>query len=109
MMLRENMHIILLLGGSDWDVLLYHSLITTLHRAPHFTSQTTQLINQGRILNIPVFATTQNAARLGETCPELGLDAPDGIKTACHVDKSLFSMVYASLQRSPPLLPHIHT
>jgi hypothetical protein len=45
-------------------------------------------------LNIPVFATTQNKARLGETCPELGLDAPGGVKTECHVDKTLFSMVY---------------
>jgi hypothetical protein len=51
-------------------------------------------------LNIPVFATTQNKARLGETCPELGLDAPDGVKTKCHLDKTLFSMMYTP--RHPP-------
>lgn len=48
----------------------------------------------GQLFNIPVFATTQNRARLGETCPELKLDQPDGIKTVCHLDKTLFSMMY---------------
>jgi hypothetical protein len=49
----------------------------------------------GQILQIPVFATTQNRARLGETVPELKLDAPGGIKTVVHADKTLFSMLYA--------------
>lgn len=31
-------------------------------------------------------------SRLGETCSELGLDGSDGVKTACHVDKTAFSM-----------------
>jgi hypothetical protein len=47
----------------------------------------------GQILNIPVFATTQNKARLGDTCPELGLDAPGGVQTVVHSDKTLFSML----------------
>jgi hypothetical protein len=49
----------------------------------------------GQILQIPVFATTQNKARLGETVPELMLDAPGGIETVVHADKTLFSMLYA--------------
>ncbi|KAL1655803.1 hypothetical protein SLS61_001827 [Didymella pomorum] len=48
---------------------------------------------QRKILNIPVFATTQNKARLGETCPELQLDAPEGVQTLVHADKTLFSMM----------------
>ncbi|KAL5370954.1 hypothetical protein PMIN02_012979 [Paraphaeosphaeria minitans] len=47
----------------------------------------------GQILQIPVLATTQNKARLGETVPELMLDAPAGIKTLVHADKTLFSML----------------
>ncbi|KAL5452075.1 hypothetical protein PMIN07_008426 [Paraphaeosphaeria minitans] len=46
-----------------------------------------------QILQIPVLATTQNKARLGETVPELMLDAPAGIKTLVHADKTLFSML----------------
>ncbi|SLM37640.1 Isochorismatase-like [Lasallia pustulata] len=45
-----------------------------------------------QILNFPIYATTQSRSRLGETCAELKLDAPDGAKTACHVDKTAFSM-----------------
>lgn len=49
-------------------------------------------LDAGEILNIPVFATTQQKAKLGETCHELGLDSPGGIQTKCHIDKSAFSM-----------------
>ena len=49
----------------------------------------------GQILQMPVFATTQNKARLGETVSELNLDTPGGIKTVVHADKTLFSMLYA--------------
>jgi hypothetical protein len=51
------------------------------------------IISQGQILNFPVFATTQNKARLGETCAELGLDAHGGVQTKIHADKTLFSMM----------------
>ena len=43
-------------------------------------------------MNFPIYATTQMRSRLGETCAELGLDDPQGVKTACHVDKTAFSM-----------------
>ncbi|KEQ72356.1 Isochorismatase hydrolase [Aureobasidium namibiae CBS 147.97] len=55
-------------------------------------STTQKLLKACQILDIPVFATTQLRAKLGETCSELGLDSPDGIKTQAHADKSAFSM-----------------
>lgn len=56
---------------------------------------TQKLLRAATILNIPVFATTQSRAKLGETCAELGLDKDDGsgIKTHAHVDKTAFSMM----------------
>lgn len=56
-------------------------------------STTQKLLKASSVLNIPVIATTQLKAKLGETCPELKLDAADGIKTIAHCDKSLFSML----------------
>lgn len=52
------------------------------------------MLRAASILNIPVLATTQQRAKLGETCAELGLDSDDteGNKTLVHADKSLFSM-----------------
>ncbi|KAF2804028.1 Isochorismatase hydrolase [Mytilinidion resinicola] len=50
------------------------------------------MLKASKILNIPVIATTQNRARLGETCAELNLDTPEGITTLIHADKTLFSM-----------------
>ncbi|CZT06782.1 hypothetical protein WAI453_012918 [Rhynchosporium graminicola] len=45
------------------------------------------MLQAASILSIPVYATTQNRARLGETCAELELS------TAIeHVDKTAFSM-----------------
>jgi nicotinamidase-related amidase len=55
-------------------------------------STTQKLLKACQILDIPVFATTQLRAKLGETCSELGLDSPEGIQTHAHVDKSAFSM-----------------
>lgn len=70
-------------------------------------STTQKLLRATQILDIPVFATTQSRAKLGETCAELGLDnnnnnsnSGDGneggngisIKTVAHVDKTAFSM-----------------
>ncbi|ELR06889.1 hypothetical protein VC83_05894 [Pseudogymnoascus destructans] len=49
------------------------------------TSQ--KLLRAASILSIPVYATTQNAARLGPTCPELNLST-----AVAEVDKTAFSM-----------------
>jgi len=48
---------------------------------------TKKLIRAAEILSIPIYATTQNRARLGETCAELSI--PNAVE---HVDKTAFSM-----------------
>jgi len=58
------------------------------------------MLKASQILDIPVFATTQLRGKLGETCPELGLDAEGGIKTKAHVDKSAFSMFVPEIQKA---------
>jgi hypothetical protein len=44
----------------------------------------------GKILDIPIYCTTQNAARLGATVSELKSNFPPDTK---EVDKTAFSMV----------------
>lgn len=55
------------------------------------------------ILSIPILATTQQRAKLGETCAELSIG--DTYKPAADVDKSAFSMwtsdVVAALEAIP--------
>ncbi|PBP18680.1 isochorismatase domain-containing protein [Diplocarpon rosae] len=48
---------------------------------------TKKMLKAASVLSIPVFATTQNRGRLGETCAEL--DLSNAIE---HVDKTAFSM-----------------
>lgn len=50
------------------------------------------MLQASRAIDMPVIATTQLRAKLGETCHELRLDMPDGYQTLAHVDKSAFSM-----------------
>ncbi|KAF1961664.1 Isochorismatase hydrolase [Byssothecium circinans] len=69
-----------------------------IHGFPNVIATTQKLLRASQILNIPVFATTQNKARLGETCPELALDTPGGVQTVVHADKTLFSMVTPSIR-----------
>ncbi|KAF9737650.1 isochorismatase family [Paraphaeosphaeria minitans] len=64
-----------------------------IHDFSRVVATTQKLLRASQILQIPVLATTQNKARLGETVPELMLDAPAGIKTLVHADKTLFSML----------------
>ncbi|KAF2030774.1 Isochorismatase hydrolase [Setomelanomma holmii] len=71
-----------------------------IHEFPKVVATAQKLLKASQVLNIPVFATTQNKARLGETCPELGLDAPGGIKTECHLDKTLFSMITPDVKKA---------
>lgn len=47
-------------------------------------------LRAGKILNIPIQITTQNAARLGSIVPELANELPKETKV---VDKTAFSMV----------------
>ncbi|KAK1063167.1 hypothetical protein LTR33_012349, partial [Friedmanniomyces endolithicus] len=73
---------------------------SAIHEFPRVVSTTQKLLRAAQLLDIPVFATTQLRSKLGETCPELGLDAPDGIKTKAHVDKSAFSMFVPELKKA---------
>jgi hypothetical protein len=52
------------------------------------------MIKAAQILNIPIYATTQNRARLGDTCPEL--DIKDAVVNA---DKTEFSMWVPEISR----------
>ena len=63
-------------------------------------STTQKLLKAAQILDIPVFATTQLRAKLGETCPELKLDEQDGVQTKAHVDKSAFSMFVPEIRKA---------
>ncbi|KAK0325433.1 hypothetical protein LTR54_005074 [Friedmanniomyces endolithicus] len=73
---------------------------SAIHEFPRVVSTTQKLLRAAQLLDIPVFATTQLRSKLGETCPELGLDAPEGIKTKAHVDKSAFSMFVPELKKA---------
>ncbi|KAH8805588.1 Isochorismatase-like protein [Xylogone sp. PMI_703] len=55
-------------------------------------STTQKMIKASNILNIPIYATTQNRARLGETCAELSI--PNAV---VHADKTAFSMWIPSI------------
>jgi hypothetical protein len=63
-----------------------------IHEYSRVIATTQKMLRAAQILQIPVLATTQQRAKLGETCAELQLDAPGGVKTLVHADKSLFSM-----------------
>ncbi|KAF2791892.1 Isochorismatase hydrolase [Melanomma pulvis-pyrius CBS 109.77] len=70
-----------------------------IHEFPQVIKTAQKLLRASQILDIPVFATTQNAPRLGPTCPELGLDVPGGVQTAVHADKTLFSMLTPEVRK----------
>jgi hypothetical protein len=55
---------------------------------------TQKLIKAASIFDIPIYATTQNRARLGETCPELSI--PNAIE---HADKTKFSMWIPAIEQ----------
>ncbi|KAF2456419.1 Isochorismatase-like protein [Lineolata rhizophorae] len=65
-----------------------------IHEYPKVIATTQKMLKA----YIPVFATTQQRAKLGDTCSELGLDSPDGYATQVHADKSLFSMWTSEVQ-----------
>lgn len=73
---------------------------SAIHEFPTVIATTQKVLKASKILNIPVFATTQNKNRLGETCSELGLDTEGGVQTLVHADKSLFSMLTPEVRKS---------
>ncbi|TVY12873.1 Isochorismatase domain-containing protein 2, partial [Lachnellula arida] len=76
-------------------------------------STTQKLLRFATILSLPIFITTQNAARLGPTCPELNLPPSPlpvpppsanekegkGLNVIEHVDKTAFSMWIPEISR----------
>ncbi|ETI28378.1 hypothetical protein G647_00827 [Cladophialophora carrionii CBS 160.54] len=58
------------------------------------TSQ--KMVKAAKILNFPIFVTTQNAARLGDTVEEVASLLPEG--SASAIDKTAFSMLVPDLQ-----------
>lgn len=71
-----------------------------IHEYEKVINTTQKMLKASKILDIPVFATTQLRSKLGETCPELGLDSAEGIKTKVHADKSAFSMWIPEVQKA---------
>lgn len=71
-----------------------------IYEFPKVIATTQKVLKASKILNIPVFATTQNKARLGETCSELALDTEGGVQTLVHADKTLFSMLTPEVRQS---------
>lgn len=76
---------------------------------PHSITTTQKLLRAAEILKIPVYATTQNSARLGPLCKELNLPVEvgaaggeggqSGPRVVEHVDKTAFSMWVPDIAR----------
>lgn len=58
----------------------------------------TKVLKAAEILGVPVYVTTQNRARLGDTVPELKAHLPDTLVKA-QADKTLFSMWVPEIAR----------
>jgi hypothetical protein len=78
---------------------MYHPKhLQATHANPLSRILTTQkLIKASSILNIPIYATTQNRARLGPTCDELSIS-----NAVEHADKTKFSMWIPSISQHFP-------
>ncbi|KAF3395142.1 Isochorismatase domain-containing protein 2A [Talaromyces pinophilus] len=68
-----------------------------IYEFPKVVSTTQKLLKAGAVLDVPVYITTQNKARLGDTVSELlSLIAPNdnqaGNKVIANIDKTAFSM-----------------
>lgn len=73
---------------------------SAIYEFPKVVSTTQKMLKASQILNFPVIATTQLKGKLGDTAPELKLDAPDGVKTKVNADKSRFSMWIPEVQKA---------
>ena len=72
-----------------------------IYEYPHVIATTQKMVAAAKILDVPVYCTTQNRARLGGPCAELKEGFPDGV---VEVDKTAFSMVSSAIS-APPLFP----
>ncbi|KAJ5626910.1 hypothetical protein N7528_004337 [Penicillium herquei] len=73
---------------------LHHTPIEayTYHDSIYRVSTTDKMLRAATTLNFPVYVTTQNRSKLGNTVPEL-LHHLQGPNTKADVDKTLFSMI----------------
>ncbi|PGH13256.1 hypothetical protein AJ79_03815, partial [Helicocarpus griseus UAMH5409] len=71
---------------------------------PKLISTTLKLLKASKPLNLPIYVTTQNRARLGSTVSELTpfLDASTNPNVRADLDKTLFSMVTPELKALLP-------
>ncbi|ODH49864.1 hypothetical protein GX48_03953 [Paracoccidioides brasiliensis] len=71
---------------------------------PKLITTTIKLLKASKLLNVPVYITTQNRARLGNTVSELSpyLDPSTNPNVRADLDKTLFSMVTPELKASLP-------
>jgi len=79
-----------------------------IHQYEAVIATTQKLLRAAKILGVPVVATTQSRAKLGETCAELELESTH--PTVVHADKTAFSMwvpeVVAALKDLPSAQPN---
>jgi nicotinamidase-related amidase len=64
-----------------------------IHNFPAVISTATKLLRAAETLSVPVYVTTQNAGRLGQTVPELPIKNAAGV-----YDKTAFSMMVPELR-----------
>ncbi|KAH0840972.1 Isochorismatase domain-containing protein 2, mitochondrial [Fonsecaea pedrosoi] len=79
-----------------WEFPKVCSLLTLIRDMGNRVATSQKLVKAAKILNIPVFVTTQNASRLGATVPELTSLIPETTPEA--IDKTAFSMLVPALQ-----------
>jgi len=72
-----------------------------IHKFPQCVTTTQKLVKACNAMSIPIYMTTQNRARLGDTVPELS----DAVAAAAgNYDKTKFSMVIPELERAAALV-----
>ncbi|PGH29669.1 hypothetical protein GX50_07579 [[Emmonsia] crescens] len=78
-----------------------------IYEFPKLISTTTKLLKASKLLNIPIYITTQNRARLGTTVSEFDpyLDPATNPNVRADLDKTLFSMVTPELKSYFPEQP----
>jgi len=72
---------------------------------PKVISTTQKLVKAAKILDIPIYVTTQNAGRLGSTVSEIASLLPTDSKASVEVDKTAFSMLVPDLVSQLPAKP----
>ncbi|CAG8890010.1 unnamed protein product [Penicillium egyptiacum] len=72
-----------------------------IYEFPKLVSTTEKMLRAASTLQIPVFITTQNRAKLGKTVPELQQHL-NGPHIRADVDKTLFSMITPEIEKLLP-------